>query len=134
MLKTKPRLIEPAEYSRLVDAEVYPGQPLLLALFILKLYPKASDAFQPTSHGWPHAVGNSSVPGSGDMVHNAVDVLRFHQTNRNAEQTIAHAHELWKRSVGPGSTNHPSSYEPGLLQAKALEQEFTTLLNNWNWN
>lgn len=114
---------------------VYPGHPLVLALYAMREYPSAREALAPTEHGWPELVGNSAIPGAGDGAYAAASLLRAIWENRVPIQTAhAVAHGQWTRMVGPGTGNHEKAYEPGVEQAKELRELFEETARNWDWN
>lgn len=114
---------------------VYPGHPLVLALYAMREYPSARAALAPTEHGWPALVGNSAIPGAGDGAHAAARLLRQMWENRVPHQT-AHqvAHGMWTGMVGPRSGNHEDAYEPGVKQAEELHDLFVETARNWDWS
>jgi len=114
---------------------VYPGHPLVVALYAMREYPSAREALARTEHGWPEMVGNSAIPGAGDGAHAGARLLRGIWENRVPIQT-AHqvAHGIWAAMVGPGSGNHEAKYEPGLKQAEELRELFEETAREWDWN
>lgn len=54
---------------------VYPGHPLVLATAIMKVFRTFEEANEPSGRGWCVALAESRIPGAGDHVGAAMQVL-----------------------------------------------------------
>lgn len=114
---------------------VYPGHALVLALYAIRAFPSARFALATCKdHHFSELVGSILVPGAGDGAYAADHLLRkIRETPAKLEEHLEWAREEWVRRVGPGTGNHEKSYEPGVQQAKELEELFRAAVSNWDW-
>jgi hypothetical protein len=111
---------------------IYPGHPLMIALFIFRSYPSASKALAPTQHNTYDALGCCEVPGAGDACHTACRMVKMiRDGDLSIEDAPEWANEAWKRFVnGPNFGNHQ---QPGLEQAARFREKFLEMANEWDW-
>lgn len=107
---------------------VYPGHPLVVATFILSKY--GSDlktAFVSNQHNIPAALGDPAIPGAGDCVASALDLLH---NVMNGETTPVQAVEAAKKkwSYERANCGHAEKLLPGEAQAREVEPEFLELM------
>ena len=111
---------------------MYPGHPLTLAVIILAKYEgNIESAFAPKrdkggGYHCPNALADNDIPGAGDCVYQALDLIRDVYKGRiSPEKAIEHARKTWQHDrtyVG-----HADRLVPGQEQADALAGAFLTL-------
>ena len=107
---------------------VYPGHPLVVATFILSKYGSELErAFVSNQFGNVAALADPDIPGAGDCVMSALDLLR---SIMEGEATPLQAIEAAKKKWSYERTNcgHADSLRAGEWQAAQLEPEFLELL------
>jgi|SRR6478735_11303894 len=99
---------------------VYPGHPCTIALCILRKYPRIADAFAPTEHGWPEALGDGDIPGAGGCVHQGLHLIqRILADGDTPEEATAWGVERWRDRTLVGG-DHRDQYEAGVAEAERI--------------
>jgi hypothetical protein len=107
---------------------VYPGHPLVLATAIMSIYPDFTSANGITVSGFPQALTDNSIPGSGDHVEAALDTLELGAKGASLEEMIAFANDYWIRGKAGG---HIKNVDDGSAQALAMHDAFRELVSVW---
>jgi hypothetical protein len=81
---------------------IYPGHGITVAYLITQSHPCFEEASAPTRHGWPRALSNSDVPGSGDGLYRGLDVLRRLHEGADLPVVVARAREAWESVTANG--------------------------------
>lgn len=74
---------------------VYPGHPVVIAYFVVSVFPTYDEAFKPTKHNLYCALGDSRIPGAGGCVYSALDVLWMLRKGKPFNEVMAFADETW---------------------------------------
>lgn len=110
---------------------IYPGHPLVIALHIMQTYPSYDAANAPTEDGWCAAVGDIRIPGAGDHVTAAMQVLGMRRGGASVDQMIEAARGYW---LGARAGGHRDRIAPGQEQAEQLTEQFKAAASNWSWD
>lgn len=121
-----PLLPNPRELRQ--DYFQYPGQPLVLAAWVLQMYPDIRQAAIRNGRGDMAAEASSDIPGAGGQVTKAVEILLAFDDHRDVDRAIQELHAAWRRSVGGG--NHDDVFQPGQEKAERLEPMLQAHLGN----
>jgi hypothetical protein len=117
------------------EFSVYPGHPLVVAIFAMKWFNKCSDALKPNESGFSSLSAHGGVPGSGCACSNCCCMFRKIQSGElKLEDVPTWADDCWKRFVGPGTGNLESEYQPGLEQAAKCKETFLEAARRWDWS
>lgn len=105
---------------------VYPGHPLVIAVFIMKAFPDLQTALEDGK-----ALRSQLVPGAGGNVHEAIDLLKSMDCSlRTREGVIAAARDYWAQSDDMQNRD-PERRLAGQAQAEQIEPEFLQLALTW---
>ncbi|MBN6738896.1 hypothetical protein KTE60_31115 [Burkholderia multivorans] len=106
----------------------YPGHPLVLAAIIMFAFEGFSTASESTEHGWCRALADSKVPGAGDHVGAAMQVLRIGHDGGTVDAMVAEAHRYWDKGRAGG---HDKNVDAGRAQAVKIEAVFRSRASDW---
>lgn len=122
-------------YKVLKDAGIeqfaYPGHPLVLAYVVMLVFGSHAEAVAPAAHGWSAALGDSRVPGAGDHVAAAMDVLGIGARGGSPDDMIAAAHAYWDAGRAGG---HVKNVDQGRMEALILESAFRDRCSVWDFS
>ena len=110
------------------DFPVYPGHPLTLATAIMKVFPSYEAANRPSGHGWCEALADGRIPGAGDHVGAALQVLKLGADGAGEDAMVEYARAYWGRGSAGG---HFKNVASGQVQANAIEPHFRALAKTW---
>lgn len=107
---------------------VYPGHPLVVATFILSKYgDDLEKAFAPNEFNNAAALADGDIPGAGDCVDSALDLLRDVMDGATTPtQAIEAAKKRW--SYERANCGYAEALRAGEWQAAQLEPEFLELM------
>ena len=107
---------------------VYPGHPLVVATFILSKYgSKLEEAFISNQYNIPAALSDPAIPGAGDCVSSALDLLHSIMKGETTPiQAVAASKKKW--SYERANCGHAEKLLPGEAQATQIEPEFLELM------
>jgi hypothetical protein len=112
---------------------VYPGHPLTIATLILTKYGTSgvdlavAFAKHEAKDGYscPNALADVDIPGAGDCVYNALDILQGIRTGiRTPEAAVAEAAAIWRYER---ASDYKDKLEAGEAEAKSIEGDFLLL-------
>jgi len=106
---------------------VYPGHPLTIASFILRKYEGQLDvAFETSSHGWPNALSDGDIPGAGDAVYSALQLLKeVREGVFTPDEAVEVAIARWTKERE--TCGYRDRLEPGNEEARSLAPDFVDL-------
>jgi hypothetical protein len=111
---------------------VYPGHSLVIATFILRKYGgDLKEAFARKMDGdqylCPAALADNDIPGAGDCVYSALDILQsVMKGEATPTQAVAAAKKRW--SYERAECGYAEKLVPGEDQAAQIEHEFLELM------
>ena len=89
-----------------MNVSTYPGHPIQIALEIMTAFPDYQSANEPTDKGWPAALSNMKVSGSGGAVYQGLEVLKHLHEGLSPEQAYEAGCKLWENSRKGGDFIH----------------------------
>lgn len=119
-------------YDALRDAGIggfaYPGHPLVLAYAVMSVFNSYAEAAARTEHGWSAALGDARVPGAGDHVAAAMDILAIGACGGSPDEMVKAAHAYWDRGQAGG---HIENVTQGRQEALLIEAAFRERCGAW---
>ncbi len=122
---------------------IYPGHPVTIAWAIVNVYDNLDEALTQTEHGFPHALGNGSIPGAGGCVYNGLQFLVYLRDGMPSDEALAMADRMWadcdSQKAG-GYSVHKEGHDPekykerwrkGQEQADSFKERLVAKLATW---
>lgn len=110
---------------------VFPGHPLVLAVFVMKYFPSFEMAVDPKGAQQYLAALVSPIPGAGGQIHEALQFLEYIKKGvLTSDEVVIAANKAWAACDGIKVKN-PKKFKAGQDQANKLEPEFLELVRTW---
>lgn len=110
------------------DWPVYPGHPLVLAMAIMRVFPSFTEANAPSVNGWCVAITDTRIPGAGDHVGAAMQMLEMGSRGLDADAMVTYAARYWEEGLAGGHVKHVAV---GKAQAERIEPHFRAMSEQW---
>jgi len=112
------------------DWSVYPGHPVTIAFLIIHKYPSLYEAlYRKNSDSDCAALKDCDIPGSGNAVYLALDLLKELKNTPSLEETIQTHSRRWVENRKSG--DHPQAALPGQAQADKIIPLFQSMVKEW---
>lgn len=117
------------EQSLLSGQLVDPGHPVAIAYLVMCAYPDVETAlWRGPGSVWPAALYNQAIPGSGEAVREALDLLRSVRNGVAPQTAVSRACARWHQDY---AKTRPALYDAGQAQADHVLPRFYLLLEQW---
>ena len=111
-----------------LEDPVYPGNPLVIATYIMMRFSSLDEAVAPTGSGFAAALADCAIPGSGCHVNAAIETLKRGKGGRSIDAMIEFASVYWTHGRAGGHENNVAAGED---QAKRFEALFRSQAAAW---
>jgi hypothetical protein len=119
-------------YRKYYDYYVYPGQPLVIACYILEKYSSLDEANK-LGDRYPNALEDSDIPGAGGNIYGAIDLLyKIKGTPLEDVKDLAlmYSNDYWKSCDSMFSYNIEKCIY-GIEKSTKLIDTFYELYKKW---
>lgn len=109
---------------------VYPTHPIVGACLIMDRYENWNHAIERApGSSFGNAMSDNFIPGAGDAVATALDVLKLGQLDVDA--AVNHAREYWDAWERQSPERHRANAAEGRVQADLLLERFALRVKQW---